>query len=235
MVTVEEALCITVPDCAPVFVLHWQLVDDKRYIKVTKSDSKIVRLLVGQCSGKARLLTTTTIIEDIIKLRDQVRQELLEKDQSNNNNNNKDLGIDAPQTRKRRKSSGEDDLPETVCVTAPAVGDVASQPMRVITGQQSLSPLWVELTVDNIEYLRACVGVQSSNSSAKRTEEDSDDAADMPNPGSGIIWSQQRCAYRVRYKVDGKLKCKDFRASSNSASDRSEAAQNAAEFKASVA
>lgn len=67
-------------------------VSGRKFIKVTKSNPRIERLLTGKAAGQHRQLTRTTIIETLTALRNAKREEFLTMDTSDCAK--EDLGLD---------------------------------------------------------------------------------------------------------------------------------------------
>jgi len=237
MAAIEEAIRVALPDNQAVFLHPLQVVGGRRFFKVCKGDHKIARLLVGSFVCTERGLTGTTILEDLISMRNQKRQELL--DAKETGNQREGLGIDSAPAQKRRKLS-HFELPEVIQLDTPRVGPVQGIRMHVILGKSGTS-LSIEATEANINYLRSVVAEQLSTASVDdgaegMAEQQSGTAAQpselapIPSAGPGITWVKSRQAYRVRYKEDGQTRWKDFRSASLEAHDLYEASHRAAAF-----
>ena len=79
MSALVESITVTTPDIpGGVTFILWETVGDRKYIKLSKADSKIIRLLTGHGNGTERSLAHTNILEDLIKVRNGRRLELIE-------------------------------------------------------------------------------------------------------------------------------------------------------------
>lgn len=231
MAIVEDALCITVPEQGSVFFHPVREAGGRKFVKCCKGDHKVERLLLGQSSSNERGLTQTSIIETIVKLRNSHRQGLVHQlEEQSNEQSKEDLGIEVTAAKRKRTADFDHVLPESILVTAPAIGEVESHDMMVLLGQPT-SALWVEATADNIDYLRACVSSQTlvAKQQALPAAEPIDTATYI---SPGITWVASRSAYRVRYKDGGKIRWKDFRATSSDQGAMLDASQKAMAFKA---
>jgi len=129
-----------------------KMVDNHRFFKVAKSDGHIVKLLTGRGVGQARQLRFTDVIEDLILARNAKWFEVMNKDPTASD----DLGLDEAPRPKRMKLRGP--MPETFVIDGPGFGDVQSAKVRVVAA--CCNALWLELTAENVDYLRALVGAQ---------------------------------------------------------------------------
>lgn len=244
MVSIEDSICVFVPDSPlPIFLHPLQIVDNRKFIKIAKGDHKIIRLLSSHSSSNERGLTKTSVIEDLIALRNTKRRELLQQP-SEQEQGPEDLGIDSAPAVKRHKVS-DLDLPEVVQLEAPAIGRAGSTSMRVLMAKVG-APLNIEATNDNINYLREAIAEQisatsnldglgeavpkagPSSGSGVGTEPSEDPV--IPSAGPGITFVKSRQAYRVRFKDKGQTRWKDFRAASLEVHDLTEASQEALRF-----
>ena len=256
MATIGEAMCVSIDGLAGTFFLHpIRRVGEHRFFKICKGDHKISRLLFGRSTSNERPLTPTGIVETLIKMRNEKRTQLVDAmDDESQGQAQENLGLDAGCVIKKRKMVHDDVLPETVTIDAPAVGDVSSMSMVLLMGPHT-SPLWLEATPENIDYMRACVAQQSMHKETSSAEsivdsaiseassESQPKADDLPSCESeshgvvscpGISWVKSRGAFRVRFKDDGNRKWKDFRASSMDAQDIGDALEMARSFQGSL-
>ena len=242
MTELIDSITVTTPALKGEVVLHnLTTVGNRKFFKVCKSDRRISRLLrasdfVAASSGE-RPLTNTTLIEELIGLRNNERQRLIDSNSAAASAAmgvpEDDLCLDGSTSKRPRRASPSDSaLPDTVCIQAPSVADVSGISMLVVLGQPK-SPLWVELTVDNIDYLRAAICSQMASCDAGSSSEEIE-ADKVTSPGQGIVWVPNRTAFRVRYKLEGKVKSKDIRAESSEPSAIAAASKAALRFKASV-
>ena len=211
----------------------WTRKHDTKFFRLTKADPQVVRLLTGHGIGCTRQLARTDIIETLMAERERVRELLIDKQSDAvQKPPHDDLGIDAPLPKKTRKASIAGALPEEVTIDAPSVGDCDGKAMKVLLGELPLSPLYVELTSDNVEYLYKFVSVQigagqvEPRPRSKRCDEDK-----VETPASNIVWAFDRGAFRARYRGDdGAWKTKDFRPVESEEPAASSAADQAATF-----
>ena len=248
MVSIEDSLCVCLPDSTlPVFLHPVQIVCGRKFVKLAKGDHKVIRLLSNQSSSSERGLTKTSVIEDLIALRNQKRNELLHH-RSDEDQRRESLGIDSAPHPKRNKVS-EASLPESIQLRVPAVGDAGSTDIRVLMAKPG-APLSIEATEGNFNYLRAAVASQISpgdgvhndgdvapapNSSLEAWfDEGPHGQQEVPAAGPGISYVASRQAYRVRFKTNGQVKWKDFRSASLEAHDLLQGSQKAKAFQLTV-
>ena len=231
MVSVEDALTVLLPDSPLPVLLHpIQIVGEHKFIKIAKGDHKIIRLLTSSASPNERALTNTTAIETLIDQRNKVRQELM----SPRDEKQQLLGIESAPACKRQKVS-DMVLPEMVELKVPAIEGIGITSMRVLLTKAG-SPLSIEASGENIDYLRAAIAQQASDttdakpSSAPGDCTEPSEHIEIPSAGPGITFVKSRQAYRVRYQRDGQTKWKDFRAASLEAHDLIAASQQALAF-----
>lgn len=193
-----------------------QHVDGQPFFKVAKCDHRIQRLVTGKGNGEARHLTHTTIIEDLIELRNSSRSELL-KSYANEAEGAKDeLELDDDGADKRNFAHM---LPECVVVLAPARGDAAACSMKVLLMQPN-RPLWLELSSTSIHYLYQAVSGQAPVEQASKK-------ARLQSKS----WDKARRAFRVKYiDESGKKRQKDFRPDADSEVALAAARQAADDF-----
>lgn len=226
MVEITPCVHIHAPwlDGGGVAVLDVTEVDGLRFFKVKKTDSRIQRLLSGQGNRCNRLLTSTSIVETLIKLRNTRRIALLteygldlEADGAK-----EELELDGGCAKPKDMSHL---LPDAVDIICPAHGDIAAVTLKVLVRSPS-SPLWLELSASSIEYLHRVVVDQTKVDKHPAKKARCDDAKLSP------YWDKNRGAFRVRYHdgPGGQIKFKDFRPSSSADEDRSTALHNAQEF-----
>jgi len=141
-----------------------QTVQHRVFFKVVKSDFTLQRLMGFKTSEKGekqgRPLSSTDIIEQLTIMRnikyDEYCQPLVEDT----------LDIDDADT-KRKKQKPRDDMPPIADIVAPAHGDIESKQIAVLMSGPN-KPLQIELTAENICYLQAVAGAQSSSGEIKR-------------------------------------------------------------------
>lgn len=193
----------------PLDLSSWHVVLGKRFVKLSKMDPKISRLLLGEAPAKKRALTDTSIVEDLIKLRNAaVDKEVLANHAASTARAEEDLGVGTSQKRpdaKRRKII-EESLPPVLVIDVPGVGGGDGRAMSVLTasGQTAVS---IELVAENIDFLHMVAEAQSSSKSEDAVEQK--EAKEV----SGVWWYPQKKAWRVKFAAEGKQKYKFFKPS----------------------
>jgi len=138
-----------------------------KYVRLAKTDARVSRLLCGRATRLSRPLSSTDVIETLMELRDERFRALCDDTPSCA----EDLGLDhahadpATHRSKRRRSIASSTLPDIVEIEAPSKGTLDALLMNVMLHSPG-KPLWVELTTDNLDYIRAWVNMQLSSSSA---------------------------------------------------------------------
>ena len=151
------------------------------YVKLVKYRSEICRLL-GQPlagKGKGRKLQYTSIIESLIKLRDDNVMTIVENIEKKGEHI--DLEIDAAKKRRCRMADGKrtvsrwpqtpeilDKLPLVVDIVAPQVGEAAARTINVRVAKTAGLPLIVPLEQEIIEYLATAVQHQCNEGDIHR-------------------------------------------------------------------
>lgn len=207
MATITDSVTITFDGTRSVS-LDVVFVNSTKFIKLRKSDAQVERMLTGLCVRSARRLTRTDIIEQIISLRNNKREKLIEAaEQAAVGAPAHDLGMDTTAPSKRRRSM-QGVLPEIVEITTPSIGHIDGINMKVLMGDP-IAPLLVEVTEQNVDYLKGYTEEQLRQSEAAVNT--ARVAGQIPAPCTGVVWSEQRWSFRARYKVNGQIKTKDFR------------------------
>lgn len=210
----------------PLDLSSWTMVNGKRFVKLSKTDPKVSRLLVGEAPAKKRALSDTCVVEDLVKLRNAaVDKAVLANHAASAARAEEDLGVGTSHKRldaKRRKII-EESLPQQIVIEVPGVGGGDARSMSVLTasGQTAVS---VELVAGNIDFLHMVAEAQLSSNSKEEAEQT--EAKDV----SGVWWHIEKRAWRVKYTADGKDKYKFFKPSNPE--DPSDKANAAAEAKA---
>ena len=216
MCTINTTISVVFPECKPVILKDYLECDGSKFIKITKSDSAVVRLLTGHGVGVSRNLARSDIIESLITLRNSKSDELLKESMSGGSGATDDLGkqVEQPRLYAKRMKRAASALPEVLEIRAPAFKDVESVNMNFLR-QRPDQPLWVELTPENLDYLRAYVSAQIEDGSVKIEPHGAarpEDAETARAPG--LVWSTNRLRFRVRYTDDdGEKHTKDFKES----------------------
>ena len=130
-------------------------VEGKFFIKLPKADAKTIKFLTGKGVGRSRLLTGTTIIETLIKLRNERYTTLCsEADKAQCGEAADDLGLDAPDAKRLRHMNAV--VPQTLQITCPAIEGVDSVDICVLAANGQ-SPLAIEIDPAAIDYLHDVV------------------------------------------------------------------------------
>ena len=175
----------------------WVTVGERKYMKLRKTDPKIERALTGEAPGKRRMLTSTTIIEDLTKLRNEAHDRASREVERGNVED--DLGFDdgAPPAKRAKRSKVS--LPDTLEIEPPQ-----GPKLRVLTAG-GFEPLWLELSEAAINYLRAGVVAQLGEQPKEAPPKT------RPSPTHGVYWCASKGAWRIRYTEDGKQKTRFFK------------------------
>ena len=241
MSAVVDSLTVTTPELpSGVTFLHWEVVAGRKYIKLAKSDPKIIRLLTNHGHGNERSLAHTSIIEELIKLRNERRSKLMEENKQSaaaaagkpQEDLGLDLDIDAQLPAKRSKTL-QVALPEVIDLQTPAREGVDAIVMSVMLGSPT-SPLWVELSTQNVDFVRNYVAseIEAGDIKRSRAKDRPEDERVVP-PAPNVVWAWDRGSFRARVKNDdGRVKFKDFKPESMSSDDLSVAGTSAARFAA---
>ena len=192
------------------------------FMKVTKGDNKVARILSGSSIGKARKLSSTDFLATIQRIRNDEQLAVCKRiDEQQVQRAVEDLGMDiAPNSKKLKTMTSV--LPHTLTIRAPALENHDAVDMTVLTGSET-SPLFVEVTSANIDYLHAAFVEQVARPPA------SADTESQAKP-RGVHWCSNKQAYRVNYKSEGKLRQKYFRPESQADADVDAAIELAKEF-----
>lgn len=207
----------------------WLEINGFKFIRCVKTDPKLHRLIMGEAPGKKRTLTATSVVEDIRALRNAAVEAETRKIAAAPGDGKEDLGIDEEEplpSKKMRVLNAA--LPRMINIEVPGVAGHPPMMMRVATGLPSDS-LWVELSAENINYLRAAVEAQLDTGSAS--------ARAIPQSSSaGVHWVKSKASWRVRFtNEEGAERAKMFKASAPDDEEAiQEAAKKAEEFAASV-
>ena len=95
MCTIHTTVSVVFPECNPVILKHLVECDGSKFVKITKSDAAIVRLLTGHGVGASRSLARSDIVESLIALRNSKSEELLKESMSVVSDAAEDLGQQA--------------------------------------------------------------------------------------------------------------------------------------------
>jgi hypothetical protein len=114
-----------------------------------------------------RLFSHTDIFQQITRLRNKKLDRAMGRKQPEEKLS---LFDDRPMTKKRKVclTSG---LPSTVEIVAPTCGETQGITMNILLGSRRNAPLFVELTAENIAYLRAVCKWQITTCGIKRARQ----------------------------------------------------------------
>ena len=237
MSAVLDSVTVTTPDFpSGVTFLHWETVCGRKYIKMAKSDPKVIRLITNHGHGNERSLASTGIIEKLINIRNERRSKLVEDAKQSAaaaRRPKEDLGIDQAPPAKRSKAV-EVDLPEVIDVQTPAMEGVDPVVMSVMLGSPT-APLWMELSTQNVDFVRKYAAAEINAGDTKRSRgKEQPESEQIVSASPMVVWARDRRSYRARVKGDdGRVKYKDFKPASMSPDDVSQASASAARYVAS--
>jgi hypothetical protein len=180
-------------------------VADKMFMKLSKSDRKLARLLVApNVDNESRPLSKTSIIETILELRD------LEFNRTVPEN-----GVNGGPRRYDRRGVKRSvlELPDTVMVNAPSVGDVAGVQINVKLDKPTERIATIELTSEVLEYLFRVVEIQRTNANIDQDNpinDDGDDGEVMARGVSHVKSGKHRGKIRAIHKTVGGNKISKF-------------------------
>ena len=177
-------------------------IDGCTFWKILKSDHAVARLITGQSDSKKRPLKSTSVIEDIITLRNEKIEEMSKSPGAQH-----DLGIDDDDDAERptkmiRKSL--ESLPKIVTIDTKQYGTIESRRLRVRAGLAK-DPLWLELVPDVISYLIDVCDIQIKNPMSQYNG--SVDKSKV----KGVYFDKRRKSWRAQ-RPDGKQKYFNVRA-----------------------
>ena len=162
-----------------VSVSDFKQIGDEYYMRVSKSDPSMIGILNTKRidSEGQRMLSHTDVIETITGIRDSKFTELVAAIVSDENGAPPDGGLaccdeggcsDQSPGTKRISRVVLAQMPETVTITTPTVGDVQGVDVKVVLGNAH-SPLYMHLCEALIKYLSEAVHFQINNMEIKRT------------------------------------------------------------------
>lgn len=198
MFVIESRMTVTGPGMKDPLVLKGnitEVVNGAMFLRLSKSDHVVERLLLGKSSASSRPLSETDIFETLATLRYKAISNIISPPPV------EDLGIHEPAAlppAKRRALEKEVDVPPIVDIAAPTIEDIVGIPMRVLKGSAG-SALWVELTPAILAYLSAVVHRQLQEPGRKGGRPRRPEAEGLER----VSWESRRGAYRAR-RADGK-------------------------------
>lgn len=193
-------------------LLSTKVVDGFTYFRLSKSDQQITRLLVKEkFSPTDRPLSRSDVIERLVMLRNSAYHSLL-MERPDDTEEKEDLGLDAPPKKPRKPS--EVDMPASIVAEVPDVEGVEGVSMRMLLSNPKL-PLWVELTVANLDFLIEVVNRQIASGVIKRVHPrdavGEDERVQLGSEHAGVSYSYKRSSIRARAQFDGRTATKYFK------------------------
>jgi hypothetical protein len=147
---------------------------------------------------KPHNLGRTSILEDIILLRDDAVDNIRKCAKKQADDDTSDLDIDAPS--REQKHTPHVDIPPAVDIRTPDIGSVTGIIMKVLSAKSKT--LYVEATSTNIDYLISAVAHQINTGAVKQPDH---------KTVHGAVFCKKRQSYRVLYMDADKKKYKYFR------------------------
>ncbi len=134
-----------------------------KYMHMSNRLSYVNSLLIGRSVTSARSLARTDVIQKLLGLRneklDNIIKDMKPQDQ---------LSIFEEPTVKRTQIKTKVDVPSSVVVKAPAIGDNEGRFMRVLMSWKRTAPLYIEMDVNNLDYMRDACEWQLCHANLKR-------------------------------------------------------------------
>jgi hypothetical protein len=173
-----------------------QYVGDQPYMHLTKRGSA-VRALLGITYAGKQGPNTTNIIEQLMELRNTARKELIKQKLMQPKD---DMGLDdvVQQASKAKMKQAIADLPETINIVVPRIGQIDARTVNVKMGQGN-SPLYISCDASTIEYMYSVCKNQIDNKEVTKKEKIS---------GKRGIHKLKNGSFRIPYMSEGKKKLK---------------------------
>jgi hypothetical protein len=219
MVEILPAMHISAPwlTSGGITLTNLKVVNDVHFMKVIKTDASIHRLLLGCSRATKNMLTSTSIVDDVIELKNAMRLKLL-KSYCEEATADDDLGVNVTNLEDKACL-----LPPFVVIMAPTVNEVEGIPIKCLPNQRC-QPLWCEVSPDVIAYLHKVAVHQAS------TDDTCFPKIQRKLPGPWF--DSSRRSWRVKYYPGGasKPKTKDFKVTGESDSEKAAALDLANQF-----
>ena len=184
----------------------------KMFMECKNKDRKFEALVVPRAMRQSsRPLARTSIIEDLVALRDEIMASRLHtsvralKERLSVRNF----------TRRKTKAEMEVHEGEMCTVEGPSMGNVAGRSMQVLLTKLS-NPLLLELTSENLAYLRDVCSHQIAKGEVhnqqprERIREEVRAPIDETTRGTYTLYGQQKVIARKRTQGSNKVKTKTF-------------------------
>ena len=179
----------------PVQLRHTTCVDGLIFWRVAKSDQVVLRLLWGRPHQTQRPLSKTNIVEKLSDLRNECIKNLAKAEDDAVD----DLGLDDDANSKSIKVDFNK-LPSIIEIDAPTVGDAQGMRLKILPSKFH-QPIWLELSIDVIEYLRKACWFQAEGDTISRNRPQHKATDD----NIGVSWEERRQSFRAR-RVSGKCR-----------------------------
>jgi hypothetical protein len=195
---------------------------DVLFFRAMRSDRGLNKIIAGtdRCGRGARPLAKVKIFTTLLELRNAAF--------------NKSVASNGPRGGSRRYSSTFINtqflrLADTIEIDAPQIGDTVGKKIVVKMDKPTERTLYMELTSDNLEYLRGAFTEHVTRGCGDADADESDVGrmdAPLPRGVSRVMSGSNSGKIRAIYKdADGKTKSKFFKLNGTCASDAIEHAQ----------
>ena len=180
----------------PVCLRQVKQIDGMWFWRVSKADHVVNRLLMSSSERGERRLSRSDVLEQLQDLRNKRVDDIVNPKAA------EDLRLDdeceVQQPRKKWKQALAE-CPPYVQIETPDIGDALSISVRVIPAPKT-QPLWLELSVLVIDYLRKAIAHQVDDGSIKRSR------ATYHSSHKGVSYDLTHKAFRARRPSDGSNK-----------------------------
>ena len=150
---IEESLAISGGDMqhrVTIPAKHIEKVDDTTFIHVSTVPNYAAVLFAGRRDTKTRVLSKTSVFEQLVSLRNDKVQELIQTKSVATEN----LAIFDGTAPKRTRLAADTKMgcPDTVTIRTPAIAGAIGIRMKVISSWKKTSPLFIEVDLEHITY-----------------------------------------------------------------------------------
>lgn len=135
--------------------------DDDRLFMHLSTQPPYMQQLVGRRMGNERVMSRTNVIEQLMKLRNDKISQLLGASPGM-------VSAHIENKPKRIKTETKIEIPSTIVIDAPTIGDATSVSMTILMSWKKTAPLFVELDTVAIAYIIKACRWQLSNGAVKR-------------------------------------------------------------------
>ena len=171
--TFERAVCVTGGDMQYRVTIpnkHLKLLGDDQYVHLSTVPSFSAALfgvyknhIAAAADARNRPMSKTDIIQQLIDLRNSNIDTMMAAIAGGEPTES----LFEAKSAKRFNLAQRLQMPSTIVIQAPTIGEIAGVPMRCTAGTKR-DPMFVELTSDNIKYLRAVCNYQIASGKIKR-------------------------------------------------------------------